>query len=209
MYRLSKSSYRADEEPRSFVEGVTDPQRLPAEHPLTAEQVEEKGRVADNEALEAAGRQVMKIRSRMRRLLAELEDQQNSIHEIVPWGPGLLSVIDRAFGRSDEKWNLVQAVHDLVAWKEVLSNIDDRHRAQEHAGADAEMFRNSSIPWDSQIAIGHRSTGPRARMERRVPPTPLADELPDGVDDLSPEARRTVLDLLRVLVVAETGARDH
>ncbi|MEX5237899.1 hypothetical protein [Kocuria arenosa] len=43
------------------------------------------------------------------------------------------------------------------------------------------------------------------RHEPRERPTPLADELPDGVDDLSPEARRTVLDLLRVLVVAETG----
>lgn len=38
---------------------------------------------------------------------------------------------------------------------------------------------------------------------RRVPGPPLADELPAGVDNLSPKARRAVIDLLRVLVDAE------
>lgn len=38
---------------------------------------------------------------------------------------------------------------------------------------------------------------------RRVPGPPLADELPPGVDNLSPKARRAVIDLLRVLVEAE------
>ncbi len=40
-----------------------------------------------------------------------------------------------------------------------------------------------------------------------APGQPLADELPDGVDNLSPRARKAVLELIRVLVEAERS--DH
>ncbi|MFF0945493.1 hypothetical protein ACFYE2_14880 [Kocuria sp. CPCC 205300] len=115
-------------------------------------------------------------------------------------GPGLLSVIDRAFGRNSDRWDLEQAVHDLTAWNEVLGKIDDLHRAHADLDADAEMLEHSATSsWDGHFALMHRSTRPSARNEPGTQITPLADELPDGVDDLSREARRTVLDLLRVL----------
>lgn len=41
---------------------------------------------------------------------------------------------------------------------------------------------------------------------RPVPGPPLADELPDGVDNLSPRARKAVIEMLRVLVAAEQGS---
>lgn len=41
-----------------------------------------------------------------------------------------------------------------------------------------------------------------------VPGPPFADELPPGVDKLSPKARRAVIELLRVLVEQEAG-EDH
>lgn len=41
---------------------------------------------------------------------------------------------------------------------------------------------------------------------RPAPGPPLADELPDGVDNLSPRARKAVIELLRVLVAAEQGS---
>lgn len=42
-----------------------------------------------------------------------------------------------------------------------------------------------------------------AAAGRRAPGPPLADELPPGVDNLSPKSRRAVIELLRVLVEAE------
>lgn len=43
---------------------------------------------------------------------------------------------------------------------------------------------------------------------RPTPGPPLADELPEGVDNLSPKARKAVIEMLRVLVAAEKGS-DH
>ncbi|NVC23363.1 hypothetical protein E7Z53_07890 [Kocuria salina] len=43
---------------------------------------------------------------------------------------------------------------------------------------------------------------------RPAPGPPLADELPDGVNNLSPKARQAVIDLLRVLVAAEESGGD-
>ncbi|MCT1366585.1 hypothetical protein M4D50_01035 [Rothia sp. p3-SID1597] len=40
---------------------------------------------------------------------------------------------------------------------------------------------------------------------RPTPGPPLAEELPPGSDNLSPKARKVVIDLLRVLVTAEQG----
>lgn len=182
--------------------------RFPPDCELTAQEAEAKGRATYDAMIEEAGRQVQKVQKRMSRLLQELEQQQEHLDEVVPLGPGLLSVVDRAFGRNSDRWGLEQAVHDLRAWNEVLGNIDDLHRTHADLDADAEILEHSATPsWEGPFALMHRSTRPSARKERRTQVTPLADELPDGVDELSPEARRTVLDLLRVLVVAETGGR--
>ncbi|WP_178945936.1 hypothetical protein [Kocuria sp. TGY1127_2] len=44
---------------------------------------------------------------------------------------------------------------------------------------------------------------------RPTPGPPLAEELPPGSDNLSPKARKVVIDLLRVLVTAEQGVDDR
>ena len=43
--------------------------RIPSDHPLTAEEAEAKGREAYDQSLEAAGREIQRVQSRMRRLL--------------------------------------------------------------------------------------------------------------------------------------------
>lgn len=43
---------------------------------------------------------------------------------------------------------------------------------------------------------------------RPAPGPPLANELPDGVDNLSPKARKAVIEMLGVLIAAEKGS-DH
>ncbi|MCR6706577.1 MAG: hypothetical protein NVV66_18440 [Cellulomonas sp.] len=65
-----------------------------------------------------------------------------------------------------------------------------------------------AIAWLAQVndEVAFRAAG------LRVPGRPFADELPEGVDGLSPEARRAVIALLRVLVQQEEvigdGQRD-
>lgn len=42
-----------------------------------------------------------------------------------------------------------------------------------------------------------------------VPGPPLADELPDGADHLSPKSRRVIIDMVRVLIDLETTHDQH
>lgn len=42
-----------------------------------------------------------------------------------------------------------------------------------------------------------------------VPGPPLADELPDGADHLSPKSRRAIIDMVRVLIDLETTHDKH
>lgn len=65
-----------------------------------------------------------------------------------------------------------------------------------------------SVPSDETVrALAWLAGVPKdvafAAAGRRAPGPPLADELPPGVDNLSPKSRRAVIELLRVLVEAE------
>lgn len=44
---------------------------------------------------------------------------------------------------------------------------------------------------------------------QQVPGPPLADELPDGADHLSPKSRRVIIDMVRVLIDLETTHDKH
>ncbi|GAA1747075.1 hypothetical protein [Kocuria aegyptia] len=175
--------------------------RFPANHPLTAAEATAKGRHAYDETLEAVGRFAMKTQSRMRRLLAEIEDQQDHLDDVIPLGPGLQSAVEDLRGHDQVSRETIIAVYELIAWNRVVCNVAEARRIHAETDGDAEMVEQYTVPLRDQMDISRRPphNGPRER------PTSLADELPDGVDDLSPMARRTVLDLLRVLVVAETG----
>jgi hypothetical protein len=171
--------------------------RFPVDSPLTAELAEEKGRAVYNELLETAGQLVIKARHRMTRVLEEIEEQLNHVHNVVTLGPGLEHATDSLLGRDDHGSHLLMTLYELTSWHEVLYGIDEMHRfhAQRHPDADkphGTAATRSPAPWSNPAWWEGQTTA-------------LADELPDGVDDLSPEARRTVLDLLRVLVVAESG----
>ncbi|MFF0990488.1 hypothetical protein [Kocuria nitroreducens] len=83
---------------------------------------------------------------------------------------------------------------------EAIATVPTRngsHRFPAKPQADAVAFHSPSVPSEHTPRSNPSWWG--------EPPTPQADELPDGVDDLSPEARRTLLDLLRALVVTESG----
>ncbi|MUN63656.1 hypothetical protein GMA12_10945 [Kocuria sediminis] len=74
-------------------------------------------------------------------------------------------------------------------------------------GAREHLAAEVALP-AGQRSGSDRPGGADARRlpeEIEEPPTPLADEPPDGVGGLSPGPRRTVLDLWHVLVVAEAG----
>lgn len=174
--------------------------RFSAASHLTVEEAEQKGRVAYNGILETVGRLVMKTQSRMRRLLEEIEEQQEYLNDILPLGPGLSGLAEGLLGSDKQERDMLIAVGQLISWNRVLGNLDEIRRLHASFDADAEMGAHTTLPLEDQWEISGRP----ARTRRR--PTPLADELPDGVDELSPEARRTVLDLLRVLVAAETGS---
>lgn len=100
------------------------------------------------------------------------------------------------------KQHCIDAVHELVAWNDVLGHRDEIHRTHAAIEAHEEMFAHTMLPVDRQLEIISAASDDEPRRH----PTPLAEELPDGVDNFASEARRSVLDLLRVLVVAETGA---
>lgn len=72
---------------------------------------------------------------------------------------------------------------------------------REHLGVGVELPAGQRSGSDRPGGADAR----RLPEEIEEPPTPLAEEPPDGVGGLSPGARRTVLDLWRVLVVAEAG----
>lgn len=175
--------------------------RLPADSPLTSELAEEKGRAAYDDLLETVGRLVMKTQSQMRRLLSEIEEQQDHLDDVIPLGPGLANADEHIRGRDQRSLDTMFAVHQLIAWNRVLCSIDDMHRFHERRQANAEKIRRPST---APVAAPQPTLSDWGER-----PTPLADELPDGVDDLSPEARRSVIDLLRVLVVAESGRGEH
>lgn len=175
--------------------------RFPVDSPLTAELAEEKGRAAYNKLLEKVGQLVIKARFRMTRLLEEVEEQLNHLHDVIPLGPGLEHATENLLGRDDHGSDLIATIYELISWNQVLHGIDEmrRFQAKHHANTGA-----------MQSAAATQEAAPLSTPSWwEEQPTPLAEELPDGVDDLSPEARRTVLDLLRVLVVAEAGGRGR
>ncbi|MGQ1798078.1 hypothetical protein ACT4S5_13210 [Kocuria oceani] len=175
--------------------------RMPVDSPLTAEHAETKGREIYNDQLEAVGRLLMKAQSRMRRLLDEIEQQQVHLDDVIPLGPGLANASETFLGRDEQSKEAMFALYQLDAWNSVLRSIDEMNRFHAQRQAESERLGSSSVSPQQQLEHAQELASPQWG-ER---PTPLADELPDGVDDLSPEARRTVLDLLRVLVVAESG----
>lgn len=148
--------------------------------------------------VETIGKLVMKTQSRMRRLLDEIEEQQTHLHDVIPLGPGLANATENLLGCDGHSSDKIVAIYGLVSWSRVLGSIDEMHRLYTKQQDGAETARGT--------AVTPKSASRSAPSWWDEQPTPLADELPEGVDDLSPEARRTVLDLLRVLVVAETGS---
>ncbi|MEX5236024.1 hypothetical protein [Kocuria arenosa] len=175
--------------------------RMPVDSPLTAEQAEAKGREVYNDQLETVGQLVMKTQARMSRLLEEIEQQQVHLNDVIPLGPGLANASETLLGRNGHDTETMFALYQLDAWNGVLRSVDEMNRFHSKHQRESERPRNPAVPPEHDL----RSAAARWVEDA----TPLAYELPDGVDNLSPEARRTVLDLLRVLVVAESGGRPR
>ncbi|MFI7744353.1 hypothetical protein [Kocuria rhizosphaericola] len=128
--------------------------------------------------VETIGRLVMKTRSRMRRLPDEIEEQRIHLHDVIPLGPGLANATENLLGRDGHSSDKSVAIYGLVSWNRMLGSIDEMHRFHAKQQTDSGKPRIPPAP---------RGTTSRSTLfgwDDR--PTPLADELPDGVDGLSP-----------------------
>lgn len=110
--------------------------------------------------------------------------------------------MDMAFKRHDTSARQLGFLAQREGFRIVATTINQIRSGSYKSTPSVETIR--AIAWLAGVSdeVAFTAAG------QPVPGPPLADELPPGVDNLSPKSRKAVIEMLRVLIDLEASSHD-